>query len=150
MDLHKACSSGPPSAVRKALANPFSDVTKPNCDEFGIYPLYAACSTTNVASGFVTEICDILIAKGAKINQINDGDARLFPLFRVCAQHRSLKLARYFVEKGANVNLSNGAGMTSLHMAGNHKLSDVVAFLLESGASVDQTCDNNCNALIIL
>ena len=79
-----------------------------------------------------TEICDLLISKGADI-EARDKNGRT-PLFEACSSIRSKKqICELLLSKGADVNARDNQGLTPLHQALKNKHKDVAALLKKHG-----------------
>ena len=99
------------------------------------------------------EIFDILITSDININQQNVGQST--PLHLACElqfNHSTLgsdiyHIVKKLLEKGANPNLSNDCGETSIMILSKLSPSPMLELLLNNGAQVDLQDDNGNTAL---
>eukprot|EP00039_Didymoeca_costata_P003428 m.67623 g.67623 ORF g.67623 m.67623 type:complete len:449 (+) comp11903_c0_seq3:143-1489(+) len=75
-------------------------------------------------------------AKGDKLSE--DG----WTPFGRAASGGHAEICRHFIKKGVDPNLSGNSGITALHEAARHGHINVILVLLENGATVDQTDEN--------
>lgn len=88
-----------------------------------------------IASGKLEEVKRQL-GDGAQINaRQGDGGSTLLS---TAALHGQLYIAKYLLQRKANVNAANNDGNTPLHVAAFLCRTDIVQFLLDNGASVTQ------------
>ena len=80
------------------------------------------------------EIIKFLVKKGAKIEI---SDLQLSNLLCRHAANNSLEDLKAWVEAGIDVNVSDYDGRTALHVACSHGNEDVIKFLLDNGAKVE-------------
>jgi ankyrin repeat protein len=92
------------------------------------------------------DVVQVLLKRGADVNQFGQGNGT--PLMHASLKGK-LELIKDLKSRGADVNLKNpGAygGMTALHWASDH--FDVVKFLVEAGANIDEENDAGATPLI--
>ena len=95
-------------------------------------PLHYAC-----ANGAPLEVVQLLISKGAKVNQPDEYGST--PLHVACAKGAPLEVVQLLISKGANIHQKNEWGETPLHYAcANGASLDVVQLLISKGAKVNQ------------
>nr|MCR4623632.1 ankyrin repeat domain-containing protein [Alphaproteobacteria bacterium] len=58
-------------------------------------------------------------------------------------------LVKRLLESGANVNASNGRGITALHLAAQEGYAEIAELLIEQGANVNALDDNGDTALLL-
>ena len=87
------------------------------------------------------EIMRYLFARGTDVNfaGFDDGILMTFSAYR-----GQLRYLRLYLEAGADINLAQPMnGVTGLHVAVQHNLSEIVRFFLDHGARVDQACHDD-------
>ena len=80
------------------------------------------------------------------IKQVDNDGAT--PLHTACCQS-SLKVVKFLVEAGANVNASRDNGATPLHVASHHVQPEILEFLVESGADANRVTFAGASPLYI-
>lgn len=70
------------------------------------------------------------------------------PLF-IAVQNRHVAVAKYLIEKGADVNVRRDDGYTPLLRAVDNGDCDLVNFLIEKGANIQATCPDGATALFV-
>jgi uncharacterized protein len=163
-DLFVAIRGGDAAAVRKLLdADPALAAAK---NSQGQSPMLAA------TYGGRREIRDLLIARGAplefheaaaagrfdRVKQVLEKNPALaksyspdgFPAVALAATFGHLPVARYLVEKGADVNAAatNGTGYNALTGAVTSGHKEIVAWLLETGADPNYRYGPGYSALL--
>jgi serine/threonine-protein phosphatase 6 regulatory ankyrin repeat subunit B len=93
------------------------------------------------------EILDALIEAGGEINPV--GGFGRSPLMYAVERRDLLSLGR-LIFRGANVNLKNSSGFTTLMVAvASRSTPDVLRFLIDAGADVNARSDDGMTALSI-
>lgn len=93
-------------------------------------------SIFGILSGSVnTDVCDLLIRKGANVNdQLSGPDATGWsPLLFACS-NGNLDLTKYLLSEGADVNLKAKDGTSALSLAMGEKNDEIIRILKEKGA----------------
>lgn len=95
--------------VRYLLKNG-ADISKSTCEHQGVNALHVASRYAKT-----TELIDIVLETDKfDINEgDNDGDTPL----HYAMQSTNKRIARYLIQKGANITIANAVGITPLHMA---------------------------------
>lgn len=88
----------------------------------------------------ISDIADILLQHGADINKKSNGVAQLHFAAQVPQNEKPI-LLKYFLEKGADVNIRDFQGNTPLFVANFAANKEVTDLLLKFGA--DPTIRNN-------
>ena len=85
------------------------------------------------------KIVELLVRRGADVNDTNDGWNRNTPLIEAI-KGRHLEIAEFLINKGADVNARNRDGTSPLYVAAKweHKNPDLVKMLLSKGATIDK------------
>jgi len=106
-------------------------------------------SILGIISGSVnTEVCDLLLDKGANVNDnITGADAAGWTALMFAANNEKPGLVKYLISKGANVNHQAGDGKTSLMMASKWGYKETVIILVENGANVNLKAIDGSTAL---
>ena len=156
--LYAACREGHESVVILLLNNG-ADPNIPNklrVSEDFLFPLQIAVQHGNVV------IFEMLLEKGAKLNQPRDGGEPLLHIACSGTDERNtaseageassveqvLSIIRLLLQQGQNINaLCDVGGDTALYHACVSQQMQVVEFLLEAGADVNLT-SNRCYPLI--
>ncbi|WP_371376279.1 ankyrin repeat domain-containing protein [Thalassotalea aquiviva] len=88
------------------------------------------------------EFVRVLIDKGANINVKHNG----VPAIVIATHNRHFDVVKLLVEKGADIDASNGFGSTSLHFAVAKGLTlGDISWLLDSGANIDKVENQSGN-----
>lgn len=134
-DLLKAASKGDVSKAR-LLISQGADVDA--VDKAGITPLMEA------ASGGRPDMPELWNFNGFATPTYH------FSMFKNLVPHiphSEMSMARFLIDKGADVNLKNDYGRTALMLAAKYGQADMVELLLENGANVNAK-DNNGRAAL--
>ena len=93
-------------------------------------------SIFGILSGSVTtEVCDLLIGKGANVNnQLTGPDATGWTALMFACSNGKLDLVEYLISKGANVNLKAKDGTSALSLAIKEKNDEIIKILKDKGA----------------
>jgi len=93
-------------------------------------------SIFGILSGSVTtEVCDLLLEKGANIDhQLAGADATGWTALMFACSNSKAELVKYLVSKGADVNLKAKDGTTALSLAKKEKNDDIIKTLKANGA----------------
>jgi len=81
------------------------------------------------------DVVALLMTFGADVDAQDNNN--MTPLHCAIESSRPLVAAQLLLDHSASIHLRNKKGQTPLHLASRRGLSDVVAFLLKSGADVD-------------
>ncbi|KAL3104859.1 hypothetical protein niasHT_020425 [Heterodera trifolii] len=114
--------------------NPNENVTF-MCDEIKrtISPLHFAAQMGNL------ELCKLLVAKGAKVNQRSKDKRGVVPLHIACARGH-LPIVKFFLDRGgADIEVADSDGDTALIYALLENKLDVGHYLIARGARTDRT-----------
>ena len=139
--LHDACSivfnTISPTEISKCLLEKGAQIDA-KCN-FGYTPLHYATNYGNL------KIAQFLIEKGAQIDaKTKNGETPL----HISAHNSDLKIVRNLIEKQAPINVEDRFGDTALHSCIRSSQNfpnatvEVVKFLVENGASIDQKAMN--------
>ncbi|MDQ3290171.1 MAG: ankyrin repeat domain-containing protein [Bacteroidota bacterium] len=90
----------------------------------------------------------LLLEKGADVNQASKNDWQVQPLHSAVAA-RSLEIATYLLENGADVNSQQQHGFTPLHAAAQHGDAEMIKLLLEHKADINATTSSGETAMDI-
>jgi ankyrin repeat protein len=105
----------------------------------GFTPIFVACESGDAI------VITLLLDAGADVNRTGPQGT---PSLAACAAHAPLALVKRMVEiSGANVRASDWRGQTPLMWAASTDRSDVVQYLLSSGASLDRVTATGFTAL---
>ncbi len=132
--LISAARSGDVATVKQLLAAGVSPETR---DLTGMSPLLAA------GFGGHAEIVQLLLDKGADVNETHDGGATALqgaamgppPLGQ--GGKGNVEVVKLLLGRGAEVNAKDGMGSTALHQGALYRHPDVVRLLLAKGADVN-------------
>nr|XP_014353003.1 PREDICTED: integrin-linked protein kinase [Latimeria chalumnae] len=124
-DIFTQCREGNAVAVRLWLDNTENDLNQG--DDHGFSPLHWACREGR------TNIVDMLIMRGARINVMNRGDDT--PL-HLAASHGHRDIVQKLIQFKADVNAVNEHGNTPLHYACFWGQEEVAEDLLMNGGLV--------------
>jgi ankyrin repeat protein len=93
-------------------------------------------SIFGILSGSVTiAVCDLLIEKGANVNdQLTGDDATGWTAIMFASSNGKLDLVKYLISKGADVNLKAKDGTSALSLALKDKNDDIIKILKDNGA----------------
>jgi len=93
-------------------------------------------SIFGILSGSVTtEVCDLLLEKGADVNaQLTGADATGWTALMFASTNENLELVKYLISKGADVNLKAKDGATALSLAKKDKNETIIKILKAKGA----------------
>jgi ankyrin repeat protein len=93
-------------------------------------------SIFGILSGSVTtEVCDLLIEKGANVNdQLTGPDATGWTALMFACSNGKLELVKYLISKGADVNLKAKDGTSALSLAIKEKNDEIIKILKAKGA----------------
>jgi ankyrin repeat protein len=95
--------------------------------EDGFTPLGLACYFGQF------EVARYLVLKGADVNLPSNNGFHVFPIHSAAAGDY-IDIARMLISNGANVNVTQQAGVTPLHSAAQNGNLDLLILLLENGA----------------
>lgn len=87
------------------------------------------------------DMVELLLLKGAKVNQVSRNDIRMAPLHGAVSSGL-VAIAQILLEHGANVNTRQGAGYTPLHQAAYNGHAEMVELLLRHGADLEAHLPN--------
>ena len=93
-------------------------------------------SIFGILSGSVTtEVCDLLIGKGANVNdQLTGPDATGWTSLMFACSNGNLDLVKYLISEGANVNLKAEDGTSALSLAIKDNNEEITRILKDKGA----------------
>jgi len=80
----------------------------------------------------------LLLEAGADPNQTFSTNVENVPLLTIASEKGSAEITRLLLESGAEVNATDGEGLTALQRAGIHSHRNVEAVLIEFGANPDE------------
>jgi len=132
--LQSAISDGDVSRVREILSSNF-DVDFQYNSQTSLQ--LAVCEGKE-------EICALLIAKGANIEQC---DAQGNSLLNMACWRGFFKVAQLLVQAGADLDSQNESGNTCLHVCVMKQMGDLCNLLLSSGCSVNVNNNNGLTPL---
>ena len=87
-----------------------------------------------------------LIMDGANVNFRNDNDKANFPLI-MCARKNYLKTFIALIKAGADINMTNSYGTTSVMAAARHGNKEILEMLILMGADINAKCADGDTAL---
>ncbi len=89
-----------------------------------------------ILSGSVTtEVCDLLLEKGADVNsQLIGADATGWTALMFASSNEKVDLVKYLILQGADVNLKAKDGTTALSLAIKEKNEEIIKMLKSKGA----------------
>ncbi|MEO7714561.1 MAG: ankyrin repeat domain-containing protein [Capsulimonas sp.] len=119
------CSYGRMDVVKLLLAHHANIESR---DSFGMTPVLTAISAGNLP------LVKFLIAQGANLFQTTDN--RSTALHIASINPKNAPILRYLMQRGFEVNLKDGDGLTPLHVAVNYGSLENVKFLLAHGADI--------------
>ena len=88
----------------------------------------------NEADDINTEIIDKFIEFGANLNIVTKFEK--MNLLMICLKKNSLEIAKYFIEKGIDINHINNDNENALSMASQCKQNEIIRKLLNKGCSL--------------
>jgi ankyrin repeat protein len=93
-------------------------------------------SIFGILSGSVTtEVCDLLLEKGADVNsQLIGADATGWTALMFASSNEKVDLVKYLILKGADINLKAKDGTTALSLAIKEKNEEIIKMLKGKGA----------------
>ncbi|KAL3115445.1 hypothetical protein niasHT_020118 [Heterodera trifolii] len=98
-----------------------------------VSPLHFAAQMGNL------ELCKLLVAKGAKVNQKSKDKRGIVPLHIACARGH-LPIVKFFLERGgADIEVADSDGDTALVYALLKNKLDIGHYLITKGARADRT-----------
>lgn len=121
--LGLACFFGHPAAVDLLLRNG-ANVNDASRNFQQVTPLHSAAASDN------TEICRLLLEKGADVNACQQGG---FTPLHAAAQNGNTEMVRLFLAQGADVNARTSQGLTPLKMAKESKNEPTIRLLQSAG-----------------
>src|SRR6201996_442186 len=98
--------------------------------EDGFTPLGLACYFGQA------EVARYLVLKGANVNLPSNNGFQVFPIHSAASGNHT-DIVRMLVENGAQVNVTQQAGVTPLHSAAQNGNLEMLIILLENGAEVN-------------
>jgi uncharacterized protein (TIGR02145 family) len=92
-----------------------------------------------------TEVCQILLSKGAKVDlQSDDGGTALM----LASQGGFIEIVKLLLDRGANVDLQTDFGETALMLASQNKQTEIAKLLLDKSLNLDLKTNNGVTALM--
>jgi len=89
----------------------------------------------NLSGSVTTEVCDLLVEKGANVNdQLYGPDATGWTALMFACSNGRLDLVKYLLSKSADVNLEAKDGTSALSLAINEKNDEIIKILKAKGA----------------
>ena len=94
-------------------------------------------SIYGILSGSVTtDVCDLLLEKGADVNaQLTGDDAAGWTALLFASKNEKLDLVKYLISKGADINHKAKDGKTALSLSLKNENSDITKLLKSKGAN---------------
>lgn len=93
------------------------------------------------------EVVRLLLDNGAEVNAKDDrGETALMRI--VQARQGSIEIARFLIEKGADISLGNNGQVTALMFSAEKGRSDLVELLMGKGATIDARDKDGLTALV--
>ena len=89
-----------------------------------------------------TDIVELLLQHGAKVNSASRNSMRVMPLHSAIANRR-IEIVKLLLEQGADVNTVQADDFTPLHEAAQNGLLEVTQWLLDRGAQVSPRLSSN-------
>jgi len=118
-----ACFFGHQAAVMLLLRNG-ANVNDASRNFQQVTPLHSAAASND------TEICRLLLGKGANVNACQQGG---FTPLHAAAQNGNSEMVQLFLSHGAEVNVRTSQGLTPLKMAKESKNEQTVRLLQSAG-----------------
>lgn len=99
--------------------------------------VYQACKNGNFEAvrSFVDQYPQMIDAK--RMDRQCDYDFFEATLLYIACENNNIEIVRYLLNKGAGVDIQNGAGKTPLYIASLHRYNGIVSLLLNKNADVN-------------
>jgi ankyrin repeat protein len=89
----------------------------------------------NLSGSVTTEVCGLLLAKGANVNdQLSGADAEGWTALMFASNNGKPDLVKYLISKGADVNHRAKDGTSALSWAIKEKYDEIIKVLKDNGA----------------
>lgn len=139
--LHIAVRSGDLD-VAEALLRAGADFTA--VDSKNQSPLHVAAKWCAIATA--AEMVDLLVKRGADVNQLDENQLNNTYLLSAIAKNR-LDDVKFLLDKGVNPSTANSDGWSTLHVAARNAEAEVLKVLLTWDADVSKVDQNGCSPL---
>ncbi|KAJ5072020.1 ankyrin repeat family protein [Anaeramoeba ignava] len=96
------------------------------------FPIFIICDCATLYGVKITKLITLLLSKGTDINCKN-GELKQTCL-HLAVQKKNMKLIRFFIEKGADMNIQDSNGSTCLHYAIKTDDIEIMKYLCKNGA----------------
>lgn len=114
----------------------------------GLIDMFNSSALWNMANSGYVEPARVIVEKyPGGVDLENHGSYGDTPLMRA-AMMGHMEMARFLLERGANINAVNSYGTTALILAAAEGHSEMVKFLVQKGADINKKNDNGDTALI--
>jgi ankyrin repeat protein len=143
-ELLASMSSGDINAVKDALSH------DPNLDArdrngANVFHLLADSGMWNIGDRNITQVADMLLARGAKISAVDSLGQT--PLHRAAMGYQQTQYVIWLLSKGANPNATDNTGDTPLLDAAESGQDGLIDMLVQHGASVNAARSDGKTAL---
>ena len=138
LDLHEAAALGDLGRLGELLQSGATDINSLSHD--GWTPLHLAAFMGEA------EAAKALLEAGAEVSAQSTNHMANSPLHAALAGAQSPAVVEALVERGADINLKAGAGVTPLHLAASRGSARFVDLLLAAGADPMAVADDGKNA----
>lgn len=140
LNLFEAAGIGDVGAVTREIETQPDRVNSFSAD--GFTPLGLACFFGHY------DVAYYLIEQGADVNKASNNSFKVAPIHSACAIS-DVELTRLLLKNGANVNLTQQAGITPLHEAAHNGKTLLAKLLIDHGAILKAKNDAGKTALMI-
>lgn len=132
-----ACTYAYPVILDLLLSH---DVSLVNKDEAGFTPIMMLCSSQVKRENYIQDVItciEMLLTKHPEKLSVNDSQSRRMTPLMFAAKAGHKEVARYLLDKGANINAQDSQEWTALCFASDQGHGSVARILLDGGADPD-------------